>query len=55
MSVTFYLYGCSRVALLPSSSTDNQWLHFDESELEEVKVKFGSTGGPRPDTPQRPQ
>ncbi len=53
MSVSFYLYGCVRVAILPKDSKDNIWLHFDEAEL--VSVTTRKTGGPRPDAPQERQ
>ena len=53
MSVSFYLYGCVRVAILPEDSKDNTWVHFDEGELISVTTK--ETGGPRPDAPQGKQ
>ena len=50
MSINFYLYGCSRVGILPDTSTDNNWLYFDENELKGINGK--DLGGPRQDCPQ---
>ena len=51
MSITFYMQGCVRVALLPLDSENNTWMNFDEEELIGIETK--ETGGPRPDMPRK--
>lgn len=48
VAIYFYSQGCNRIAILPESSTSNDWLVFDEPDLLGKKPDQKFKGGVQP-------